>query len=159
MKTLKVLSALISYPTVELTAAASELRGVLAVEGLLPKPIRADIEALIDDIAGADLLDAQERYILLFDRTRSLSLHLFEHVHGESRDRGQAMVELLKLYSAHGLELTAKELPDHLPVFLEFLSTLPDAEASLGDTVEVDIRGRRGSAQVVRPPFVERTPR
>jgi nitrate reductase delta subunit len=58
-----------------------------------------------------------------------LSLQLYEHVHGESRDRGQAMVELLKLYSARGMELTAKELPDHLPVFLEFLSTLPEEEA------------------------------
>jgi nitrate reductase delta subunit len=129
MKTLKVLSALISYPTVELTAAASELRGVLAVEGLLPKPIHADIEALIDDIAGADLLDAQERYILLFDRTRSLSLHLFEHVHGEGRDRGQAMVDLIKVYEDGGYSPTASELPDFLPLFLEFASTRRPADA------------------------------
>ncbi|MEJ2459788.1 MAG: hypothetical protein P8Y58_17260 [Novosphingobium sp.] len=50
--------------------------------------------ALIDDLVTRDLYDAQERYVLLFDRTRKLSLHLFEHVHGESRDRGQAMVDL-----------------------------------------------------------------
>ena len=69
-----------------------------------------------------DLYDLQERYVLLFDRTRSLSLHLFEHVHGESRDRGQAMVDLKALYERHGLHMSSSELPDHLPLFLEFLS-------------------------------------
>ena len=67
--------------------------------------------------------------MLLFDRTRSLSLHLFEHVHGESRDRGQAMVDLKALYERHGLSMRSTELPDHLPLFLEFLSEIPEAEA------------------------------
>ena len=84
---------------------------------------RRSSSALIDEIAAGDLYDLQERYVLLFDRTRSLSLHLFEHVHGESRDRGQAMVDLQSLYERHGLEISATELPDFLPLFLEFLST------------------------------------
>ena len=88
MKTLKVLSALLTYPSDELVAAAPEMKAILVEEGVLRRARRADVEALIDDLAGRDLFDAQERYILLFDRTRSLSLHLFEHVHGESRDRG-----------------------------------------------------------------------
>jgi nitrate reductase delta subunit len=67
--------------------------------------------------------------VLLFDRTRSLSLNLFEHVHGESRDRGQAMVDLMALYERHGLALSGSELPDHLPLFLEFLSEVPESEA------------------------------
>jgi len=71
----------------------------------------------------------QERYVELFDRTRSLSLHLFEHVHGESRDRGQAMIDLKNLYEKHGLSFSTSELPDYLPAFLEFLSTRPSAEA------------------------------
>ena len=71
----------------------------------------------------------QERYVGLFDRGRAVSLHLFEHVHGETRDRGQAMVDLLALYRKHGLEVTAGELPDYLPLFLEFLSILPVPEA------------------------------
>ena len=81
----------------------------------------------------------QSLYVDLFDRTRSLSLNLYEHVHGEGRDRGQAMVELLKLYDSHGLEFSAKELPDHLPVFLDFLSVLPaqDAAALLGEAAHV----------------------
>ena len=91
---------------------------------MLPRAhARAASIELIDDIAARDIFDAQERYILLFDRTRSLSLHLFEHVHGESRDRGQAMVDLLKLYEDAGYSATASELPDFLPLFLEFAST------------------------------------
>jgi nitrate reductase delta subunit len=76
-----------------------------------------------------DLYDLQERYGLLFDRTRSLSLHLFEHVHGESRDRGQAMVDLMLVYEKAGMVIGPSELPDYLPLFLEFLSTQPLAEA------------------------------
>lgn len=129
MKTLKVLSALLSYPTADLIAAASELGAVLDREGVLRRVERAAVQALIDDLSDGDLMDAQERYILLFDRTRSLSLHLFEHVHGESRDRGQAMVDLIKLYEDGGYTPTLKELPDFLPLFLEFAATRTPAEA------------------------------
>jgi nitrate reductase molybdenum cofactor assembly chaperone NarJ/NarW len=129
MKTLKVLSALLTYPTAELAAAAGELKTVLLKEAVLTGRHLAAVTGLIDDIAGRDLFDAQERYILLFDRTRSLSLHLFEHVHGESRDRGQAMVDLIKLYEDGGYTPTAKELPDFLPLFLEYAATRSPAEA------------------------------
>ncbi len=129
MWTLKVLSALLTYPSEELQIAADELKSMLAKEAILPERHRSTIAALIDDIAGRDLFDAQERYILLFDRTRSLSLHLFEHVHGESRDRGQAMVDLIKLYEDGGYSPTTKELPDFLPLFLEYAATRAPAEA------------------------------
>ena len=127
--TLKVLSALLGYPTEELKAAAPELAAAIDAEALLPAPARDSVVALIDDIAAGDVYDLQERYVLLFDRTRSLSLHLFEHIHGEGRDRGQAMVDLMALYDEHGLEISARELPDYLPLFLEFLSMRPFAEA------------------------------
>lgn len=129
MRTLKVLSALLSYPTEEFATARGEIVAVLDGEALLRKSERSAIQVLIDDLANADLMDAQERYILLFDRTRSLSLHLFEHVHGESRDRGQAMVDLIKVYEDGGYVPTTKELPDFLPLFLEFASTRKPAEA------------------------------
>jgi nitrate reductase delta subunit len=129
MKTLKVLSALLTYPSDELIAAAPELKAALAREAVLPRQHLAAVQALIDDVASRDLFDAQERYILLFDRTRSLSLHLFEHVHGESRDRGQAMVDLIKLYEDGGYLPTAGELPDFLPLFLEYAATRTPAEA------------------------------
>ncbi len=128
-KTLKVLSALLTYPTSELQAAVAEMRAALDAEARLPQRNRDRLERLLEEIAGGDLYDLQERYVLLFDRTRSLSLHLFEHVHGESRDRGQAMVDLKALYERHGLFMSSSELPDHLPLFLEFLSQIPEAEA------------------------------
>jgi nitrate reductase delta subunit len=129
MKTLKVLSALLTYPTPELLAAAGELKAVLRAEKVLTGGHLDAVESLIDDIAGRDLYDAQERYILLFDRTRSLSLHLFEHVHGESRDRGQAMVDLIQVYEEGGFRPVSDELPDFLPMFLEYAATRPAAEA------------------------------
>lgn len=129
MRTLKVISALLSYPTPELQAAADEMRSVIAGENIIPGAARERLYDLISDIAGRDIYDAQERYILLFDRMRSLSLHLFEHVHGESRDRGQAMVDLIQLYEKGGFSPTAAELPDYLPLFLEYASTRPAREA------------------------------
>jgi nitrate reductase delta subunit len=127
--TYKVLSALLSYPTAELQAAARQMNLAIHAERLLLPQHRASVGALIDEIAGSDLLDVQAQYVDLFDRTRSLSLHMFEHVHGESRDRGQAMVSLLERYQQAGLDVCRNELPDYIPLFLEFLSTQPEAEA------------------------------
>jgi nitrate reductase delta subunit len=128
-RTYRALAALISYPTDALQAATGEIAAVLAEEGLVAAPQRAAIDDLLAELAGRDIYDLQERYFALFDRSRTLSLHLFEHVHGESRDRGQAMADLIELYRGHGLEPTAGELPDFLPLFLEFLSLLPKNEA------------------------------
>jgi len=129
VRTYRVLAALLSYPTAEIQAAAPDFRSVLDEEALLPAGQRLRLGHLIDQLASRDLYDLQERYVALFDRSKSLSLHLFEHVHGESRDRGQAMVDLQRLYAERGLEISARELPDYLPLFLEFLSTLPEPEA------------------------------
>jgi nitrate reductase delta subunit len=125
----RALAALISYPTEALQAASAEIAAVLDGEGLVPRSHRAAIDILLAELAQRDIYDLQERYFSLFDRSRSLSLHLFEHVHGESRDRGQAMADLIALYRGHGLEPTAGEMPDFLPLFLEFISLLPDDEA------------------------------
>ncbi|MFP3942291.1 MAG: nitrate reductase molybdenum cofactor assembly chaperone [Alphaproteobacteria bacterium] len=125
----KALSALLSYPTQELKDAADEIGAVIRREAPAPDWALRQIDRLVNELKTLDLYELQERYVFLFDRTRSLSLHLFEHVHGESRDRGQAMVDLKTLYARGGLELAAGELPDHLPLFLEYLSTRPEAEA------------------------------
>jgi len=138
-KTLKVLSALLTYPTAELKDAVAELRRAIDGENALPAKQRSGIDRLLTEFDTNDLFDLQERYILLCDRTRSLSLHLFEHVHGESRDRGQAMVDLQQLYETHGLSFSSAELPDFLPLFLEFASTIPDGEARdlLSETLHI----------------------
>lgn len=127
--TYKALSALLSYPTQEIKDAADDIHRVLVEEALAPDRALRQISPLIDEYKTLDLYELQERYVFLFDRTRSLSLHLFEHVHGESRDRGQAMVDLKSLYAEGGLEIDASELPDFLPLFLEYLSTRPAEEA------------------------------
>jgi nitrate reductase molybdenum cofactor assembly chaperone NarJ/NarW len=128
MLTFKVLAALLIYPEAELTESLDEMAAVLDAERALPSLERRALEALMEDLRAADLMDAQARYVALFDHARSLSLHLYEHSHGESRDRGQAMVNLLNHYRAKGLELGTSELPDFLPLFLEFLSTQPADE-------------------------------
>jgi nitrate reductase delta subunit len=139
MLTFKVLAALLVYPEPELIDSLDEMAAVLEAERALPKAERRKVEALISDLRRADLMDVQARYVALFDQSRSLSLHLYEHSHGESRDRGQAMVNLLNHYRAKGLEPRTSELPDFLPLFLEFLSTQPadEARALLGQAIAV----------------------
>ncbi len=129
MQSLRALSALLCYPTAETMAALDELAEALHADPLLPPDRLAALENFIADLRTLPLLDAEERYVALFDRNRSLSLHLYEHVHGESRDRGQAMVRLAALSALHGLEFTARELPDYLPLYLEFLSQVPERAA------------------------------
>jgi len=135
----RALALILSYPTEAGRALLPAAGAVLAADVRLPPTVRRALARLIEELGADDIYDVQERYTWLFDRTRSLSLNLYEHVHGESRDRGQAMVALLELYRSRGLELSANELPDHLPVFLEFLSTLPDDEAAslLGEGAHV----------------------
>lgn len=129
MLTLKALSALLTYPSRELVRAVPAIREGIAVEGALDGHAMAALEPLLTSLASEDLYDLEERYVLLFDRTRAHSLNLFEHVHGEGRDRGQAMVDLQALYEGAGFEIDAAELPDYLPLFLEYASTLPGPEA------------------------------
>jgi nitrate reductase delta subunit len=128
-KTFKALSALLIYPGEELQAAASEIGDAIRTERLVDPHTLFALDLLLDEIENSDLFELQERYVELFDKTRRLSLHLFEHVHGESGDRGQAMVDLAALYEKGGLSLAANELPDYLPLFLEYLSTRPIEEA------------------------------
>ncbi|MBL8579204.1 MAG: nitrate reductase molybdenum cofactor assembly chaperone [Mesorhizobium sp.] len=128
MRTFKALSILLTYPSEDLKSAIPAIRAVLG-EGLLPQASVSGLEPLLASLENTDIYDLQERYVLLFDRSRTLSLNLFEHIHGESRDRGGAMVDLLETYRAGGFDLAGTELPDHLPVLLEFLSTRPIAEA------------------------------
>jgi len=129
-RTLKALSALLTYPTPELVQAVAEIRTALDGDKRIPASVRDQLHRLLNEMAAGDLYDLQERYVLLFDRTRSLSLHLFEHVHGESRDRGQAMIDLKSQYEAAGLFMDVSELPDFLPLFLEYVATRPAAEAA-----------------------------
>jgi len=138
-RTLKALSLLLSYPSRALQQAMPEIGGVLASDTRLTAAARRDLRPLVQALATGDLYDLEEQYVLLFDRSRTLSLNLFEHVHGESRDRGGAMVALLETYRDGGFEPVTSELPDHLPVLLEFLSARPFAETqeTLADAAHI----------------------
>ena len=128
-RTFKSLSVILSYPTKELQGAISEISAVLMSDPRLTAANRRALAPLLTELEQDDIYDLQERYVGLFDRSRTLSLNLFEHVHGESRDRGSAMVSLVETYRDAGFDPVTVELPDHLPVLLEFLSTRPLAEA------------------------------
>ena len=126
---LRVLAALLAYPDAHLREHLPEMRALLASEHAVTDERRAELDALTEALQHADPLETEAAYVDLFDRGRATSLHLFEHVHGDSRDRGPAMVDLCRTYEAAGLYLAPTELPDYLPVVLEFASTQPPREA------------------------------
>jgi nitrate reductase delta subunit len=128
MKTLKLLAVLLSYPAEEMVAALPEIAQRLNAEPALRGATQDALAGLLAELKREDLLDLQERYVAQFDAGRSTSLHLFEHVHGDSRDRGQAMVDLNALYRRSGFVLSVNELPDYLPALLEYLATRPAQE-------------------------------
>lgn len=128
-KSLRVLARLLGYPDAELRGNLTALREALHEERALAPQRLAELNALIDALALATPLDSEAAYVELFDRGRATSLHLFEHVHGDSRDRGPAMIDLAQTYEKAGLFLAEGEMPDFLPVVLEFTSTQPPREA------------------------------
>ena len=126
---LRVLAAMLSYPDAAMRGHLSEMREILCDEAVLSAARHAELDALIDALANADALETEANYVELFDRGRGTSLHLFEHVHGDSRERGPAMIDLAQTYEKAGLYLAPSELPDYLPAVLEFVSTQPPVEA------------------------------
>jgi nitrate reductase delta subunit len=127
--TLRALAVLLGYPSADMLAHLREIGDALATERALPRSARVRLEPLLERLASCELLDMQAEYSDLFDRSRALSLHLFEHVHGDSKERGQAMLDLGQRYLDQGFLLESKELPDFVPVFLEFTSCLEPKEA------------------------------
>lgn len=127
--TLRVLSRLLAYPGDELRAHLPELATVLQQENALSAASLAELQVLLERLTTQPALDLEAEYVELFDRGRATSLHLFEHVHGDSRDRGPAMIDLAQTYASTGLQLAPGELPDFLPAAVEFASTLPPPQA------------------------------
>ena len=138
-RSLRVLAALLGYPDARQREHLPEMRSIVHDDRSLPQSRRMELEALIDALLHSDPLKAEADYVELFDRGRATSLHLFEHVHGDSRDRGPAMIDLGQTYAKAGLMLEDGELPDYLPAVLEFVSTQPprEARAFLGEMAHI----------------------
>ncbi len=135
MQILKAIALLLDYPTQDLIDHEADILAIIDQDTSLSAQSKQDLFAFIEERFSMELLDWQSDYDSLFERGRNLSLLLFEHVHGESRDRGQAMVDLIEQYKTAGLEIGIKELPDYIPLFLEFVSTqdIDNAKAWLMD--------------------------
>jgi len=138
-KSLRVLAALLGYPDAQVLTWLPEMSGLLHEERVLSRARLGELDALMHTLQHADPLQAEADYVELFDRGRATSLHLFEHVHGDSRDRGPAMIDLGQTYASAGLILAEGELPDYLPAVLEFVSTQPprEARAFLGEMAHI----------------------
>ncbi|MFN7692754.1 MAG: nitrate reductase molybdenum cofactor assembly chaperone [Burkholderiales bacterium] len=126
---LRVLAALLRYPDAAFRAAVPELQQALRDEAALPSARLEELCALLERLQRDDPFTVESEFVDLFDRGRGTALHLFEHVHGDSRERGPALVDLQQTYEKAGLLLADGELPDHLAVVLEFTSTQPPKEA------------------------------
>lgn len=137
--TVRVLARLLAYPGAELRAALPELTTALRREKALSGTRVVELVAFARHLATIDPYEAEARYVDTFDRGRATSLHLFEHVHGDSRERGPALADLQQTYERAGLYLTAGELPDYLPAVLEFASMQPArvAREFLGETAHI----------------------
>jgi nitrate reductase delta subunit len=127
--TLRAIAWLLRYPDGTLRDVLPALRDALHAEAALGAGRLAELDALIDRLGRLPALRVEGDYVDLFDRSRRTALHLFEHVHGDSRDRGPAMIDLAQNYEKAGLYLADGELPDHLPVVLEYASTQPPQQA------------------------------
>ena len=134
----KLVSILLRYPTAELKASLPEIRQAVNELPFL-KGYESEMDSVLSYLEETDLLELQMNYVNAFDLNRSQALYLFEHVHGEDRDRGGAMVDLVQEYEKHGLVIGANELPDYLPLVLEFLSEVDSEVANviLSDAVSV----------------------
>lgn len=155
MNTFKALGALLNYPGPELIEALDEIDACLQEEGLLDSENLKAVSGLISHLKTGELLSRQEDYVSTFDRMRSLSLNLYEHLHGDSRDRGQAMVDLQSVYNRHGYAMSQPELPDFLPLLCEFLSLIPESGARgiLGDAATI-IEALRLGLEKRQSPYV-----
>ena len=139
MKSYQALALLLTYPEQTWLAHLDEVEALLVEEAAINAEAAPCLQALFSLLRESSLIELQQNYVATFDQNPSHSLHLFEHIHGESRDRGQAMVDLIEEYRKHDLEIDASELPDYVPLFLEYLSILPSDEAAtlLGEAINV----------------------
>jgi nitrate reductase delta subunit len=122
--TYKILSLLLDYPDREVKVNLPEMMEAVEEERYLSQAQAANLRHFLDYALSIPLTEWQTQYVQLFDLTASSNLYLFDHVYGDSRERGQAMVDLIDMYRKSGFTVRPDELPDYLPLFLEYISLL-----------------------------------
>ena len=129
MLTIKALGVLLHYPQEELIEAMADIQQLLEAESLLHPEQLSALDAFFAGMRQQALLDLQEQYVQLFDNTPQHALYLFQHLYGDTPQRGPALADLIGMYNDHGYQPTAQELPDYLPLYCEFAAQFPQAEA------------------------------
>lgn len=124
MRLYRILSLLLDYPDDYLKDHLSDIAELIETDPEIASEERRAVIEVVDWMRATDLLALQAHYVQSFDLTPDHSLHLTHHTFGESRERGPALVELAEFYKAHGFEAVEHELPDYLPLVLEFVTTL-----------------------------------
>ncbi|HEY0634261.1 MAG TPA: nitrate reductase molybdenum cofactor assembly chaperone [Gammaproteobacteria bacterium] len=124
-----LLSRLLDYPEPDLKGHVEFMRKLIAHEPSLNTAERGVISAFLDYLEATPQITLEEGYVQTFDMIPEHSLHLTHHLFGDDRGRGPALVDLGEHYKGMGLEVKAGELPDYLPLILEYVSTLDEMEA------------------------------
>lgn len=139
MSIYKILSVLLEYPEQELLTAVPEIRASLGNNPDLTKQHQVALEGFLQRLEAGELTELQADYVQTFDLTPEHSLHLTHHLFGDERGRGPALIDLTEYYKEYGLQADEAELPDYLPMILEFTAQLEDTEAKvfLSQTVKV----------------------
>ena len=129
IKTYRILSSLLDYPGQELWENLGEVEPLVKAEGITETGPESPLGTFLSWARGfKSLREWQAEYSSLFDSNSAERLYLFDFVYGTNRDRGQAMEDLRESYAASGMDCSASELPDYVPLFLEFVSAQPTEE-------------------------------
>ena len=129
MQTIKALGVLLLYPEDAIIEALYELRQVIEKEPLLSPEQTAAVVHCIEAMRSQRLLALPEQHVQLFDNSPKHALYLFQHLYGDSPDRGPAMADLIEMYRDHGYQPMANDLPDYLPLYCEFAAQFEEQEA------------------------------
>lgn len=131
MKLYKILSVLLDYPERDLIESLPEIKALLNEDPDVEESERSILQAFLSRVEGKSLLDLQQEYVSTFDMSAEHSLHLTHHLFGDDKNRGPALIDLGELYKDYGVEVTTNELPDYLPLVLEFAAYLDGNEATV----------------------------
>ena len=131
MQIYKLLSSLLDYPNQDLIEHLPDLRDFVAQSIEIDHAEREALQNFLSHLQSLSVTELQADYVQTFDMTAEHSLHLTHHLFGDDKNRGPALIDLGELYKDYGVEVVTNELPDYLPLILEFTAYLDDNEATV----------------------------